>query len=156
MCLSKAGALLKRCPNCGQPSNVHGKFWHSAHDVRFLPWTHKLAPPHCLHSPRRLLCSQMPDPAQALHCHCFLPCSQKPDPLHALQLWRCFPCVQTLPPPQVWHRVNRFPWGHFFLTRLTRCTGCGTGGGGTEAEDADAMAAGKRQMKADVGYIAFS
>jgi hypothetical protein len=98
---------------------VHGKFWHSAHDVRSFSWMQRLEPPQTLHRSRRLSCSQ------------------------------------KLDPPHVTHRSRRFPWMHFFRTRLTRCIGCGAGGDGTDAEDADAMAAGKRQMKADVGYIAF-
>jgi hypothetical protein len=77
------------------------------------------------------------------------------DPPHSLHELRCFPCWHKLDPQHVTHRSRRLPCGHFFRTRLTRCIGCGAGGDGTDAEDADAMAAGKRQMKADVGYIAF-
>ena len=64
---SNCRAEENRWPNCGQPSMVHGRFWHSAQEHRCLPWGQTPEPPHSLQLWRTMSCLQKLEPSHSLH-----------------------------------------------------------------------------------------
>ena len=125
---SSFGALLKRWPNCGHPSIVHGRFWHSAQWWRCLLCSQNAEGVHTRHVWRRLLCWQKAEPWHNRHFWHHLSCGQKAEGLHVRHCRRRLLCWQKLVPPHRLQSWRCFPCGHFL--RMRRFTG---GAGGTPA-----------------------